>query len=95
MSEIEEVRTYLVEGRVQGVGFRWFTRCQARALGLAGWVKNLPDGRVEARAGGPVPDLVAFERLLEEGPPASEVRGVGCFPVEGDPGPLPVPFAIT
>ncbi|MGH9576085.1 MAG: acylphosphatase, partial [Terriglobales bacterium] len=39
-----ETRRYLVRGRVQGVGFRWFVEAEARTLGLAGWVRNSPDG---------------------------------------------------
>ncbi len=42
-----------MHGRVQGVGFRWFTRARALELGLAGWASNLPDGRVEVVAEGP------------------------------------------
>ncbi|MGI8800430.1 MAG: acylphosphatase [Pseudonocardia sp.] len=51
----------LVGGYVQGVGFRWWTRSQARSLGLVGSVANLPDGRVEVIAEGPRADC---ERLL-------------------------------
>ncbi|MGH3831959.1 MAG: acylphosphatase [Pseudonocardiaceae bacterium] len=53
--------TAWVHGRVQGVGFRWWTRCQALALGLTGHAANLPDGRVEVVAQGP---REACERLL-------------------------------
>ncbi|MQA27055.1 MAG: acylphosphatase [Micromonosporaceae bacterium] len=45
--------TALVRGRVQGVGFRWWTRRRALELGLAGWARNLADGRVEVVAEGP------------------------------------------
>ena len=51
-----------VQGRVQGVGFRYSVHRQALALGLAGWVRNLPDGRVEAEFEGPRP---ALEEMLE------------------------------
>lgn len=51
-----------VGGHVQGVGFRWWTRCRARELGLVGHAKNLPDGRVEVDAQGP---REACERLLD------------------------------
>ncbi|HOI41681.1 MAG TPA: acylphosphatase [Elusimicrobiales bacterium] len=50
-------------GRVQGVGFRWFVRDSALALGLKGWVRNLPGGDVEGEAQGPAGKL---ERLLAE-----------------------------
>jgi acylphosphatase len=45
-------RRYIVRGRVQGVGFRWFVDFEARQLGLAGWVRNKPDGTVEVLAMG-------------------------------------------
>lgn len=64
---------YLVGGRVQGVGYRYFVVRQAEALGVAGWVRNLPDGRVEAVACGDEPTLAAFEGRLWEGPPAARV----------------------
>lgn len=58
-----------VKGRVQGVGFRWWTRARARELGLRGSATNLPDGRVEIVAEGPEPALLAFLALLR-GPAA-------------------------
>ena len=48
-----EVRHFLVKGRVQGVGFRWFVHREAAEIGLRGWVKNTPDGHVEVLASGP------------------------------------------
>lgn len=62
-----------VSGRVQGVGFRWFTRKAARELGLTGKVRNLPDGRVEVEAAGDPQTLDAFRERLREGPPGSRV----------------------
>ena len=53
---------------MQGVGFRWFTERIAARLGLAGWVRNLPDGRVEAEAQGGLDSLNAFESALRQGP---------------------------
>lgn len=66
----------VVEGHVQGVGFRYFTMDQARRLGLSGWVRNLPSGAVEAEAEGPRKDLLAFLEALTEGPAGSAVRRV-------------------
>jgi acylphosphatase len=60
---MDEVRLVaFVRGHVQGVGFRWWTRSQALALGLSGYAKNLPDGRVEVQAQGPRGQV---EKLLE------------------------------
>jgi acylphosphatase len=53
-----------VSGHVQGVGFRWWTRCRARELDLVGVARNLPDGRVEVEAEGPAPAVRALLRLL-------------------------------
>lgn len=57
-----------VRGRVQGVGFRWWTRARALELGLVGHARNLPDGRVEVSAQGPRPALEQLLGLLEEQP---------------------------
>ena len=65
-----------VRGRVQGVGFRWFVRERARALGLTGWVRNQPDGTVEVLAVGDDSALEKLRALLTEGPMGSRVSGV-------------------
>jgi acylphosphatase len=63
-------------GRVQGVGFRWFVRQAARELGLAGRVRNLPDGSVEALAAGDSAALASFGERLREGPPGARVAKI-------------------
>ncbi|MEI9811674.1 MAG: acylphosphatase [Acidobacteriota bacterium] len=70
------IRKYLVSGRVQGVGYRNFATRAARDLHLAGWVRNLPDGRVEALASGPVSRLNRFTAELRIGPPRAEVSSL-------------------
>jgi acylphosphatase len=67
---------FLVSGMVQGVGFRWFVARHARALGLAGYARNLPDGRVEVVVSGPNEALPALERLLQTGPAYAQVERV-------------------
>lgn len=67
---------WVVQGRVQGVGFRWFVVRQAETLGLAGWVRNLDDGSVEVVARGSGPSLQELERALGQGPPGARVTGV-------------------
>lgn len=59
---------YLVRGRVQGVGYRYFALKRAEELGVAGFARNLPDGSVEVVAEGPPQALAAFEERLREGP---------------------------
>ncbi len=66
----------LVSGRVQGVFFRASARERALRLGISGWVRNLPDGRVEVQAEGTPEQLEAFERWLWRGPEHAEVTGV-------------------
>jgi len=65
-----------LSGRVQGVGFRWFTRRAAQDLGLTGRVRNLPDGRVEVEVAGGSERLDAFRERLRQGPPGSRVTSV-------------------
>ncbi len=65
-----------VSGRVQGVWFRQGTAEQAATLGVNGWVRNLPDGRVEAWLEGEEQAVRALARWLEQGPPKAAVTGV-------------------
>ena len=71
-----ESRTYLVSGRVQGVGFRWFAWDAATREGLLGFVRNLPDGSVEAVAEGDRDALDRFEWKLSSGPRGARVDHV-------------------
>ena len=64
----------IVRGRVQGVGFRWFVREEARRRDLAGWVQNRPDGGVEVVAAGPDAAIDAFEAQLRIGPSGALVK---------------------
>lgn len=72
----ESAVRWIVSGRVQGVGFRHFTIRAARALGLRGTVRNVPDGTVEVRAAGPDERLDALRERLREGPPPALVEGI-------------------
>jgi len=74
--EIINAITGEVEGRVQGVGYRYFVLDIAEQLGLAGWVRNLPDGNVEYLVQGPDAPVKEFLRKLEAGPPLSRVERV-------------------
>jgi acylphosphatase len=65
-----------IQGSVQGVGFRFYAQDVAQELGLAGWVRNLPDGTVEAYAEGPREALEAFIKRLHDGPPLAKVQTV-------------------
>ncbi len=66
----------IVHGRVQGVGFRWFVRTEARRLGLAGWVRNVSDGTVELRAAGIAQFLAALEQAIQRGPDGADVTQI-------------------
>jgi acylphosphatase len=87
---------FLVRGRVQGVGFRWFVQREAAALELSGWVRNTEDGHVEVVAKGDPPSLDALRQTLRRGPRGSRVDAVieheldpkegeslGAFSIEG------------
>lgn len=69
-------RRYIISGRVQGVGFRYFTQAEAARAGVHGWVRNLPDGRVEIRAEGEADALDTFERQVRQGPRGARVEAV-------------------
>lgn len=88
----ETRRAFRVHGRVQGVGFRWWTWRRASELGLRGAVRNLPDGTVEVLAAGPADAVERLRALLYDGPPAAEVVRVE----DGEPpgGSLPASFEI-
>jgi len=68
--------TAWVRGRVQGVGFRWWTRARALELGLAGWARNTEDGRVEVVAQGPEKSCARLLELLRGGETPGHVDGV-------------------
>ncbi len=81
------VRHYLVQGRVQGVGFRWFVNREAGALGLRGWVRNTEDGHVEVVAAGDGDQLAELRAALERGSRGSRVDRIlenALRPEEGD-----------
>ena len=73
---MNECRKFRVEGRVQGVWFRGWVRQEARALGLAGWVRNQRDGSVEALFSGPETRVQEMIAELHRGPPAARVWDV-------------------
>ncbi len=78
-------RNFLIEGRVQGVGYRRWAASKALALGLSGWVRNLASGAVEVQAQGETDALEELEILLGEGPASARVTRVTAVekPPEG------------
>lgn len=77
---------WLLSGRVQGVGFRHFTLSHAQRLGVGGWVKNLPDGRVEIRVVGSPSGVAKLKDRVWEGPSAGRVDDLQEEVIEPDPG---------
>ncbi|AXC13467.1 Acylphosphate phosphohydrolase [Acidisarcina polymorpha] len=90
------VHHYLVKGRVQGVGFRWFVHREAAELNLRGWVRNTEDGHVEIVAAGEPKNLELLQQALRKGSRGSrvdavlrqelaetEAEGFGPFHIEG------------
>src|SRR6476659_2093765 len=91
---IQEARRFVVRGRVQGVGFRWFVEREAHMLGIVGWVRNNADGSVEVLAMGTRDQLSGLRSRLQQGPRAARVdnveeseskpvAGVRTFRIEG------------
>ncbi len=89
-----EARRFIVRGRVQGVGFRWFVEREAHILAIAGWVRNNSDGSVEVHAQGSREQLAGLRSRLRQGPRAARVDDVeeleakpaarlGTFRIEG------------
>ena len=76
----------IIEGRVQGVGFRASCHRRALELGLHGWVRNCPDGSLEIQAEGPPQEIAELRAWCEQGPPRSQVLRVkpSQLPVTGD-----------
>lgn len=80
-------KRYLIGGRVQGVGFRFFAQRTASRLGLSGWVRNLPDGGVEAEAQGDPDSVSAFESALRQGPRGALVAYFEPTEISDEPDP--------
>jgi acylphosphatase len=85
-------RRFLVRGRVQGVGFRWFVEREAHILKIAGWVRNNPDSTVEVLAQGTREQLAGLHSRLREGPRAARVDEVEVK--DADPIPALTSFQI-
>ena len=84
--------TVIIKGRVQGVSYRVWTRSEARARGLRGFVRNRDDGSVEALFSGPPDAVAAMEAACRLGPPGARVSGIDVQ--EGDNRALPEGFEI-
>ncbi len=89
--------TARITGRVQGVAFRYWTRGEATALGLSGWVRNEADGSVEALFAGDPAAVAEMVGRCHSGPPAARVDGVETTPVAPVPpeGAAAAGFQIT
>ncbi|HEY1679850.1 MAG TPA: acylphosphatase [Candidatus Sulfotelmatobacter sp.] len=90
-----EAKRFLVRGRVQGVGFRWFVEREAHILGISGWVRNNHDGSVEVLAQGSRDQVSGLHSRLRDGPRAARVdavevseaapaAGLSSFRIQGD-----------
>ena len=71
-----QTRRYLISGRVQGVGFRWFVEREAALIGVTGWVRNCENGDVEVMATGTHEQHTSLRRKLHDGPRAARVDNV-------------------
>lgn len=88
------VRHFLVKGRVQGVGFRWFVHREAAALELHGWVRNTEDGHVEVLAQGDAESLAELAEALHRGSRGSRVDAVISHELDAKEGENLGPFQI-
>jgi acylphosphatase len=86
-------RRYLISGQVQGVGFRYFAKDAADRESVSGWVRNLPDGRVELRAQGTRARVEALVDWCRKGPPSARVTAVDVDwePVDSE---MPLSFIV-
>jgi acylphosphatase len=93
-SKAMQAKRFVVRGRVQGVGFRWFVEREAKVLEIAGWVRNNADGSVAVLAMGTREQLFGFHSKLRQGPRAARVddveeleamlvEGLSTFRIEG------------
>ncbi|MHB1861666.1 MAG: acylphosphatase [Gemmatimonadaceae bacterium] len=87
-------RRVVVSGQVQGVGYRWFAREMAHALGVVGWVRNLPDGSVALEIAAAAEVIDAYTAQLRMGPPAATVTAVRVSE-RVDRSPLPDRFTVV
>lgn len=85
MTSRRPAASFRISGRVQGVGYRWWAVQAARALGLAGWVRNRRDGSVELLAIGEPPAIDALAEACRRGPPDASVVAVERY-TAGDDG---------
>ena len=74
-------RRFVISGRVQGVGFRFFVQDHAAVEGVHGYVRNLPDGTVEALIEGDDESVLRVERALRRGPPGARVENVDVLEI--------------
>lgn len=90
-----EIRHYTILGKVQGVGYRYYTQNVAQSSGIRGWIKNLPDGSVECLAAGEAPVLEMFEKKIRKGPPLSRVVNMERKILPAGETDIPEDFSIT
>jgi acylphosphatase len=81
---VQQAVRLIIRGRVQGVGFRWWARAEARRLDLRGWVRNREDGTVELAAAGPPAAIEALIEACRRGPEAAQVRSVDRVAAQDD-----------
>jgi acylphosphatase len=79
-------RHVFYEGRVQGVGFRFTVKQLARGYDVTGWVRNLPDGRVELQCSGALEEVEAFLEAIAESQLKAHIRSVTATPMPAQPG---------